>query len=114
MLSPPPPAPEEVVRERMASEPHFVKVLEALEVDAAHAPLVPDVVRVKLWRVMCHSYRTFAEAHRMEFFEAPPEGLAPNGTLGLSFCGTDATHAGAAYGALVLDQLERWATGQDR
>ncbi len=110
MLIPPPPLPEEAVRERLAHGPHFVKVLEQLGETAADVPIVPDPVRQRLWTLMADTYRTFAEENELHILVPPDDAFDGLGMLASSYWGQDPTHANGAYGAAVLGRAFAWAT----
>jgi hypothetical protein len=107
VLGPPPPLPEEAVRQRLSDSPHFVGVMEKLRTSASEVPIVPDPVRERLWTLMTGAYRTFAEHHGLDFLEPPATTIDGQGMLGSPYWGADATHANAEYGALVMDTVVR-------
>jgi hypothetical protein len=110
MVIPPPPLPADAVRKRLGEEPYFIKVLDHLHVSAAEVPMVPDPVRARLWSLLAGTYRSFALRNHLEVVEPPEEAVDADGMLAEGYWGTDATHAGATYGASVLQRLFRWAS----
>jgi hypothetical protein len=107
VLGPPPPLPEDAVRQRLSDSPHFVGVMEKLGMVASEVPIVPDPVRGRLWVLMITAYRTFAEHRDLDFVEPPAATIDGRGMLASPYWSTDATHANADYGALVMEAILR-------
>ena len=109
LLLPPPPIPEPAVRQRIADEPYFSRVLAELGTTASDIPIVPDAVRQRLWVVMTTAYRSFAQKNDVTVLEPPADGFDTNGMLVSNCWGRDVTHANSAYGALALQRVFAWA-----
>ena len=62
--------------------------------------------RAKLWLMETQLLRRWAKAHGMEFVPAPPRALSEGRFLNRDYYSTDVTHANAAYGALVVEQIQ--------
>ena len=62
--------------------------------------------RLKLWQMETRALERWAPTQRLKFLAAPPEAFDENGFLKPRFY-SDATHANAEYGALVVDQICR-------
>jgi hypothetical protein len=104
-LAPPPPLPVEAVRERLAIEPFFVEMARNLGIDLAAAPLVPDRVRVKVWKVFLSVYESLAGRYGCRLIPPPGESADERGTLAPAYWGHDVTHAGVEYGRLYLEKI---------
>jgi hypothetical protein len=61
-------------------------------------------VRYKLWRLHSQIMRGHAEEAGIRFVAHPREAVDEEGFLRDELCG-NATHANAAYGALILEQM---------
>jgi hypothetical protein len=68
--------------------------------------------RAKLWLIETRLLRSWAESQGMEFVAAPQRALSKGGFLNRDYYSTDVTHANAAYGALVLEQIEEIVQAQ--
>jgi len=98
MESPPPYEHEELPRDDPGFYHFFGK-------DAAFSPAW---LRYKLWRVHSGIVAAHCRAAGIGFIAHPPESVTPSGFLRAELHGTPA-HANAAYGALVLAQMQRAA-----
>jgi hypothetical protein len=70
--------------------------------------VAPASVRYKLWWVHSRLVREFCDRSGIAYLPPPKESLDTEGYLAEGFA-VDATHANAAYGRLVLGQLESHA-----
>jgi hypothetical protein len=61
-------------------------------------------VRYKLWRLHSQIMREYTEQAGIRFVAHPPEAVDDEGFLRDELC-RNATHANAAYGALILEQM---------
>jgi hypothetical protein len=104
-LAPPPPLPIEAVRERLAVEPFFTRKAEQLGIDLTMARLVPDCVRVKVWKVLVSVYKALAEQHGARLILPPTEAADEIGTLASDYWSNDVTHANRAYGRLYIEKI---------
>lgn len=98
-LTPPPPK---------ESTEHILKRHETAFRDAGLAVrgVTPAPVRLKLWRLQCAVLESLCTEWGIRLLP-PPEGTqTPEGFLKPEYYSNDATHANAAYGELVLRQLE--------
>jgi len=67
-------------------------------------------LRLKLWDLEMRVLRVMCESWGVSFVFAPDEARSVEGFLKPEYYANDATHANAAYGELVLRQLERIAS----
>lgn len=96
-----PPPPKE-------STAHILKRHETTfrEAGLAERGVTPAPIRLKLWRLQCAVLESLCTEWGIRILP-PPEGTqTPEGYLKPEYYGNDATHANAAYGELVLRQLE--------
>jgi hypothetical protein len=63
-------------------------------------------LRLKLWQLEMLVLQSVCKDWNMLFFAAPGEGRTAEGFLKPEFYEKDATHANAAYGELMLTELE--------
>lgn len=96
-LAPCPPVADNAILERKI-ETYRNKVV-------AKTGINPPPLRLKLWQIEMAAVRTICEELQIEHLGPPPEAL-DNGYLRPEYLRDDATHANAAYGELVLRQLE--------
>ncbi len=114
MFGTPPPLPESAVRERLASSPHFVEVLQNRASSATDVAIVPDNVRAKLWMLLLSAYRDFSADHCIDFLEPPKAAVDGAGMMDAGYWSPDPTHANAAYGSLCLESVFHWVRGGHR
>lgn len=95
---PPPKADEQHMRKRV--EGNFREGV------AAGRPFTKASIRAKLWRLQQKVTRDFCEASNIKYVGAPSIAKDAGDFLKPEYYAPDATHANAAYGALVLDQIE--------
>jgi hypothetical protein len=69
--------------------------------------------RAKLWLLETQLLRRWAESHGMHFVPAPARAVTDGMFLSRDFYGSDVTHASAAYGALVLAQIQEILQSQE-
>lgn len=62
--------------------------------------------RAKLWLMETQLLRRWAKSHAMEFVPAPARAFSEGKFLSRDYYAGDVTHANAAYGALVVEQIE--------
>jgi hypothetical protein len=65
----------------------------------------PAPLRLRLWQVQIEATRAILAPYGIDVLDPPPGTRTPEGYLRPEFYGEDATHANAAYGARVLDQI---------
>ena len=68
--------------------------------------LTHRTVRQKIWLIHSRLYDAQARKAGFEFLRAPQAAMDESGYLRPQYYGDDATHANAAYGELILRQLE--------
>ena len=98
-LTPPPPK---------ESAAHILQRYETAfeEAGLAAKGVTPALIRLKLWRLQCAVLQSLCTEWDIRLLP-PPEGTqTPEGFLKPEYYKNDATHANAAYGELVLRQLE--------
>jgi hypothetical protein len=102
ICTPPPKAENEFIRQRAARS-------LALDGESIASP----ALRLKLWRAEAELVRKLAEEYGAVFLDPPVETMTPDGFLRREYY-EDATHANAAYGSLVLDQLQGMLPGRPK
>jgi hypothetical protein len=94
---PPPKEDEAHIRRRV--EGHFRERMKSSQ------PLTKASIRAKLWRVQRQVIWDFCESSKIEYVPVPASAIDVNDFLKPEYYAADATHANAAYGVLVLDQI---------
>ena len=94
---PPPKEDEDHIRRR--TEGYFRERIKAGE------PLTKASIRAKLWRLQRHVILDFCAKAKIEYVPVPAEAKDFNDFLKREYYAADATHANAAYGELVLEQI---------
>jgi hypothetical protein len=85
----------------------FAKIASNLGLDFEKAQLAPACLRLKLWFLLQQMMRETAERLAVEFWPVSASAMTEEGYLRPEYWGEDATHANAAYGALMLDEYEK-------
>jgi hypothetical protein len=101
----PPLADNGLIRERLNHEPHYARRAAQFGVDLATIPIAAPSVRRKLWFTMTGLYREMASRHGALFVDTAPGAFDANGFLRVDHSGGDVTHAGLAYGRLMIERL---------
>lgn len=68
--------------------------------------VTPASIRLKLWSFQQEALQAFCAERGIRYLPSPSGTRDPEGFLERAYYAPDATHANAAYGALVLRQLE--------
>ncbi len=97
-VAPPPPLP----RAHVLAHPG-----ELLPDRRRHKAVARDSIRHKVWRVQQNLYRERCAALGIGFVSAPESVRDADGMLAPAFLGTDATHANAAFGRILLGEALR-------
>jgi hypothetical protein len=109
--TPPPKGDNEAIRRGMqVNAVHadiFAKIASDLSLDPEKAQLAPAYLRLKLWWLLQQMMRETAERLAVEFWPVSELAMTEEGYLRPEYWGGDATHANAAYGALMLDEYEK-------
>ena len=106
--TPPPKADNEAIRRGMqVHADFFTKLASDLGLDPEKAQLAPACLRLKLWWLLQQMMRETAERLAVEFWPVSASAMTEEGYLRPEYWGEDATHANAAYGALMLDEYEK-------
>jgi len=106
--TPPPKADNEAIRRGMQVHADFFTELASdLSLDPEKAELAPACLRLKLWLLLQQMMRETAERLAVEFWPVSASAMTEEGYLRPEYWGEDATHANAAYGALMLDEYEK-------
>jgi len=94
------PAPKE-------DEAHILEGAETYFRDAGISDIgvSPAPLRLKLWELQNRAVANFCSDSKVTFLPNPPGTRDANGYLERAYYAGDATHANAAYGGLVLDQI---------
>jgi hypothetical protein len=111
-LGPPPPLPIATVRERLGTETYFAERAGELDVELATAPLIPDHVRAKVWKLLMSVYAAIAERHGGRLIPPPDEAVDETGLLAPAFWSHDITHANENYGRAYLRRILTRALGE--
>jgi hypothetical protein len=98
LATPPPKEDAEFLTRRVAR--YRERVVDDLSIS-------PAALRLRLWQLEMQVLRQLCTEWRIGFVPAPPEATCRDGFLKREYYGEDAWHANAAYGELVLRQLER-------
>lgn len=75
--------------------------------DKVHLGVAPAALRRKLYSLHETVLREFCERESIDLLPPPPEAVTPDGFLERRFWRNDPTHANAAYGQLVVDQIRK-------
>lgn len=89
----------------IGDEKHLVRTIGQLA-DKLPLGLSPPELRLQLYDLQCSIQRNHAMELNAEFVPTPPESRDPDGFRRPEYFGSDSAHGNAAYGLLVLDQLE--------
>ncbi|MGJ0507220.1 MAG: hypothetical protein ACR652_08805 [Methylocystis sp.] len=73
--------------------------------DKVQLGVAPPALRLKLYRLHETVLQAFCRREEIALLPPPPAALTAAGFLDRPFWNNDPTHANAAYGALVLDQI---------
>ena len=71
----------------------------------------PMPLRVKLYRIQTELYRNACRDAGIEFVDVPGGAVGGDGALKREYWNPDPTHGNAAYGRLVLDQIQTIVQG---
>ena len=106
--TPPPKADNEAIRRgtRVHADV-FAKLASDRGLDPEKAQLAPACLRLKLWWLLQRMMRETAERLAVEFWPVSVSAMTEEGYLRPEYWAEDATHANAAYGALMLDEYEK-------
>jgi hypothetical protein len=96
LATPPPKEDEDYIR---------AKMMRYRGIALANAVLNPAPARLRLWQIEMDALSQACTEWGVDFAPVPEAARTSKGYLKPEFYGADATHANAAYGALVLDQL---------
>ncbi|WP_152531575.1 hypothetical protein [Mycobacterium sp. UM_CSW] len=106
--TPPPKADNEAIRRGMQVHAEFfAKLASDRGLHPDKAQLAPAYLRLKLWWLVQQMMRETAERHAVEFWPVSASAMTEEGYLRPEYWAEDATHANAAYGALMLDEYEK-------
>jgi hypothetical protein len=101
-LAPPPPKEDDAFVLRTA-DTYF------RERNIAMARVNPAYLRLKLWLLQVRVTEAFCRENDIGMLRPPAEAKTTSGFLAPNYYGTDATHANALYGGLVLDMIDQIA-----
>jgi hypothetical protein len=96
----PPPPKRDNVHIAQYHEPHFAKV------GIGDRGVAPPDLRLKFWKMQADILAEFCSEQSVELLWPLPETLDEDGFLLKEFYSSDATHANAAYGELMLQRFE--------
>ncbi len=96
----------------IADEAHIARHLGSFAESAGLEPrFTPAPIRMKLYRMHNAIVKETCEAEGIHFVDAIPAALDADGFLAAPFRKSDPTHANARYGALVLEEIRKFADG---
>ncbi|BBX47783.1 hypothetical protein GCM10009641_88150 [Mycobacterium cookii] len=106
--TPPPKGDNEAIRRGMqVHADFFIQLASDFGLDPEKAQLAPAHLRLKLWLLLQQMMRETAERLAVDFWPVSASAMTAEGYLRPEYCDEDATHANAAYGALMLDEYEK-------
>jgi hypothetical protein len=101
----PPPKSEAAIRAGLGPESVFAAQIEASGYSADTIPLTPGPVRMSLWRVLQEDIRARVESLEAIFVGVPERARTEDGFLRPEYSAADATHANAAFGAMMIEEV---------
>ncbi|NSY19765.1 SGNH/GDSL hydrolase family protein [Neorhizobium sp. AL 9.2.2] len=102
IATPPPKEDEAYIR---------AKMMRYRGIALGSAILNPAPVRLRLWEIEMEALKEVCAEWGVHFLAVPDAARTRSGFLKPEYYAPDATHANAAYGALVLEQLDGLAAG---
>ncbi|MBW9064485.1 hypothetical protein JNB71_14245 [Rhizobium herbae] len=99
------PAPKEDEAHILGGADTYFRKAGIADIGVSPAPL-----RLKLWELQDRALAKFCSEARVTLLSNPPGTRDAGGYLDRAYYAGDATHANAAYGALVLDQIAAMLT----
>lgn len=105
--SPPPINDNNWIRQCLLSDEFFSKLAARLGQSTQILPLSTPTLRLKIWDLLQRMYADLASSMSCRFVASPPAASTAEGFLARELWSNDATHAGPAYGELVLEALGR-------
>ena len=99
------PPPKQALESRLATEPFFLKRLEALGMSTENVALCPSGLQLKLWRLLQAMLREAAGSNGATFVPFPAALVDEDGYLRPEYARDDVTHANAEAGAAVRTEL---------
>ncbi|QYK40884.1 MAG: hypothetical protein KF887_16010 [Paracoccaceae bacterium] len=96
VLDPPPPAGDEA----------HIRRHPGIFADKIDLGLSPTALRIAAYQLQSDLFRNHAKELGAEFLPSPSVAHDENGMLASRYWNNDPTHGNAAYGSLVLDQIE--------
>jgi hypothetical protein len=105
--TPPPKNADHAFRRLLCREESFVNHAREFGIDLATVPLTPSLIQYKLWLVIQDLLEEAGNSIAMPFLAVPDVARDAAGFLREPYWGADATHANAAYGAVLLEHLAR-------
>lgn len=103
----PPPKPDHQVREGLAREEYFTRLLAKWGIPLEEAPICDEQTRVALWESLQEAMAQLCAGEGVEFVPVPGQTQTSSGALKPELCSQDATHANAQYGLLMWGQIAR-------
>lgn len=107
----PPSGDDDEIRRRLVKEEYFTQRAAELGLDIQRIGITPASVRRKLWFVLERQMREIAERYDAPFIPAPAAAFDAAGFLKPELAGNDVSHAGFAYGRLMVEELARHLEG---
>jgi hypothetical protein len=99
------PPPKQGLESLLATEPFFIKRLQALGMSTENVALCPSGLQLKLWRLLQTMLREAAEANGAVFVPFPADLVNEDGYLRPEYARDDVTHANAEAGVAVRNEL---------
>jgi len=106
VLGTPPPKTEEEIRAGLTREPKLLGVLAAAGESVDTIRITPTAVRVGLWKILQADYEARAVRIGAVFVPVPASAQTADGCLKPEYSVGDSSHANAAFGALMLGEIE--------
>ncbi|GEM_PF-762611 len=103
----PPPKSDETVRRWLTTEDHYAARLATLGWDPASAPVSPLELRVALWEALQKALSLYSSKIGALFVPVPQDAQDETGALREEYSNSDVTHANAAYGALLWQEVAK-------
>ncbi len=102
----PPPKAEEDIRAGLRGEPRLLRAVAAAGESVDTIRITPASVRVGLWKILQNDLEERAARVGATFVPVPDTAKTADGCLRPEYSAGDSSHANAAFGALMLREIE--------
>jgi hypothetical protein len=103
--TPPPKGDNALLHHLLAKEAYFIRLAAHMGVRLQDVELSPPLLRLKLWSVLQWMMADVCKTHAIPFVGVPSSVQTEEGFLKQEYWAHDATHANAAYGAVIIEHL---------